>query len=97
MYIYKRERERKRKSSPFSRGKLEGPVACTATRREIARGARGTGHGGKEGAEGGGGRRGGRGGGVAREGSWRRGYIMGNARGIPRDRQSSPMRMRRAD
>lgn len=26
-----------------------------------------------------------------------RGYIMGNARGIPRDHQSSPVRMRRAD
>lgn len=31
-------------------------------------------------------------------GNWgRRGYIMGNARGIPRDPKSSPVRMRRAD
>ena len=32
-----------------------------------------------------------------REGSWARGYIMGNDRGIPRDQRSSPVRMRRAD
>lgn len=32
-----------------------------------------------------------------REGSWARGYIMGNARGIPGDQRGSPVRMRRAD